>query len=91
MHYFNEALRLAHQLNETTNTVKTNLLASFELIPNPANENCMVKFNEFNQKFVLQVRQATGQLVFSAELLPHTQSKLLDTSTMDQEFILFCE
>ncbi|MBL0341582.1 MAG: right-handed parallel beta-helix repeat-containing protein [Bacteroidetes bacterium] len=55
VHYFNEALRLAHQLNETTNTVKTNLLASFELIPNPANDNCMVKFNEFNQKFVLQV------------------------------------
>jgi hypothetical protein len=43
----------------------------------------MVKFNEFNQKFVLQVRHATGQLVFSTELLPHTQSKLLNTSTMD--------
>ncbi len=83
VHYFNEALRLSSQLNENPIVAPKEPFSYFKLIPNPANDKCMVKFEDFNQKFVLQIRHATGQLIYSYELLPHTQSKLLDTSTMD--------
>ena len=47
-------------------------IASFQIIPNPANEKCEILFEALNNDFVLELRNGVGQVLYHEKLPSHS-------------------